>query len=553
MKVELRDPNVIMKLSRLGSFHQSKLSFLRSFLNEFKDWEYKRDLFDLDKNGFGVVVYSFKKKDRVYSLICFANKIQDIERSDRVIATKWDAAFTLYDGVPNKDDIDRLKKEVPKQEVGRLSYKELTLSRANKSVRVFDHVVKNLSNGQQPNIDLLEKVGYLYRTTAVYGSGKFGLADRFRIKKRDEINGPFRLEMMLVYLVRQFTFDQVNHVAKNKNPKKAVELDPKICKNLGIGNSTGLGMAPFIVNHPTLLNNWIMSREKALKKIREIKKVDIHDSNLFKNCLRNSIKNITNWNTESEYQLKKIKDLLSDVQKFLDFVEKKFDFETDYPFNQLYLWVEKKTCEECIEYVVSLMMEPYNEIIEPLVKQMSSEEDKYFNIPTNRNVEELKSIIETKYSNILSINFEKKQNFKKFWFISKNKEEPRIADRFKEEGSDLEQPLAVARDIKKLYEKLLTTKKDMKIYEFLSENSELRHVVRRAFIIENFPYSEIQDNTISENTIPIDMLRLKLSFFGALKFDPRSDKWLRICMFQGAPLPNELKNYDDHWVYSANS
>ena len=553
MKVELRDPNVIMKLSRLGSFHQSKLSFLRSFLNEFKDWEYKRDLFDLDKDGFGVVVYSFKKKDRVYSLICFANEIQDGERSDRVIATKWDAAFTLYDGVPNKDDIDRLKKEVPKQEVGRLSYKELTLSRANKSVRVFDHVVKNLSNGQQPNLDLLEKVGYLYRTTAVYGSGKFGLADRFRIKKRDEINGPFRLEMMLVYLVRQFTFDQVNHVAKNKNPKKAVELDPKICKNLGIGNSTGLGMAPFIVNHPTLLNNWIMSREKALKKIREIKKVNIHDSNIFKKCLRNSIKNITSWNTESEYQLKKIKDLLSDVQKFLDFVEKKFDFETDYPFNQLYLWVEKKTCEECIEYIVSLMMEPYNEIIEPLVKQMSSEEDKYFTIPTNRNIDELKSIIKKKYSNILSINFEKKQNFKKFWFISKNKEEPRIADRFNEEGSDLEQPLAVARDIKKLYEKLLITKKNMKIDEFLSENSDLRHVVRRAFIIENFPYSEIQDNTISENTIPIDMLRLKLSFFGALKFDPRSDKWLRICMFQGAPLPNELKNFDDHWVYSANS
>ena len=58
MKVELRDPNIIMKLSRLGSFHQSKLSFLRSFLNEFKDWEYKRDLFDLDKDGFGVVVLS---------------------------------------------------------------------------------------------------------------------------------------------------------------------------------------------------------------------------------------------------------------------------------------------------------------------------------------------------------------------------------------------------------------------------------------------------------------------------------------------------------------
>ena len=62
MNIKLRDPNIIMKLSRLGSFHQSKLSFLRSFLKEFKDWKYERDLFDLDKYGFGVAVYSFKKK-----------------------------------------------------------------------------------------------------------------------------------------------------------------------------------------------------------------------------------------------------------------------------------------------------------------------------------------------------------------------------------------------------------------------------------------------------------------------------------------------------------
>jgi len=85
------------------------------------------------------------------------------------------------------------------------------------------------------------------------------------------------------------------------------------------------------------------------------------------------------------------------------------------------------------------------------------------------------------------------------------------------------------------------------------DNSDLRHVVRRAFIIEKFPYSEIQDNTIGEKLVPIDMLRLKLSFFGALKFDPRSDKWLRICMFQGAPLPNELKDYDEQWVYKTHS
>jgi len=551
MKINLRDPNIVMKLSKLGSFHQSKLSFLRSFLKEFKDWKYSRDLFELDENGYGRAVYSFKKDNRTYSMVCFANQLNDDERSDRVIATKWDAAFVLHDGTPTKKDLDRLNENVPKQEIGRLSYKELTLSRANKSVRVFDHVVDSLSKGKQPDKNILSKVGYLYRTTAVYGSGKFGLADRFRIKNRKEIYGPFRLEMMLVYLIRQFTFDQVNHIAKCNNPRKSVELDKDICRNLGIGNSTGLGMAPFIINHPTLLNNWILARETALKKIREIKEVKISDSKFFFEYLKKSIKNITSWHTDSEFQQKKIKELLNDLNKFILYLEKEFNFDQDYPFNAIYLWSENNLCDESIEYIVSMMMEPYDDIITPLTNQMSSEEEKYFNIPTNKTVNDLKNILENKYKNILKIDFSKKENNQNFWFISKNKLEPRVANRYIEDGSNLEEPLAIARDIKKLYERLSNQKKILLIGKFLIENNDLRHIVRRAFLIEKFPYSEIQDNTIGSNLIPIDMLRLKLSFFGAVKFDPKSDKWLRICMFQGAPLPTELKNIDDQWIYNS--
>ena len=550
MQVKLREPSIVMKLSKLGSFHQSKLSFLRSFLNEFKDWKYSRDLFDLDANGFGRAVYSFQKNKRIYSLVCFANKIQDEDRSDRVIATKWDAAFTLHDGVPTKMDLDRLSNNVPKQEVGRVSYKELTLSRANKSLRVFEHVVESLSNGSQPDKKILSDVGYLYRTTAVYGSGKFGLADRFRIKNRKEINGPFRLEMMLVYLVRQFTFDQVNHIAKNKNPKKAVKLDTEICRNLGIGNSTGLGMAPFIVNHPTLLNNWVYARETVLKKIREIKNVKNEDIELFKNCLIKSIKSISFWNTQSEFQIKKINQLKIDLDKSYKYINN-LDTKIDYIFNEIYIWAENNLKDECIECLVSLMMEPYDEIVNPMISKMSSDEDKYFDIPTDRTIEDLRNILEINYSNILKIDFSTKENNQNFWFISKNKEEPRLADRYLQNGSELEQPLAIARDVKKLYEKISNVKNSSTVGTFLIENNDLRHVVRRAFIIEKFPYAEIQDNIIGSNLMPIDMLRLKLSFFGANKFDPRSDKWLRICMFQGAPLPNELNNFNDQWIYES--
>jgi len=551
INIKLRDPNEVMKLSRLGSFHQSKLSFLRSFIREFKSWEYKRNIFELDNAGYGVAVYSFEKNKRNYSLICFSQYINPNERSDRVIATKWDAAFVLHDGIPTRDDINRLRENVPKQEIGRMSYKELTLSRANKSVRVFEHVVDSLSSGIQPDKDLLSKVGYLYRTTAVYGSGKFGLADRFRIKDRKEIYGPFRLEMMLVYLVRQFTFDQVNHIAKNRNPDKAVKLDENIARNLGIGNSTGLGMAPFIVNHPTLLHKWIYSREKALKEIRSIENVNIDEFNFFKDCLVKSKTIINTWLTDSEYQNKKINSLKSDLLKFDHFLEKNYSAETKYLWNVIYLWVEKNLNEECIEYIVSMMMEPYDNIIEPLINDMSSDEDKYFSIPGNKKISHLKAILEKKYQTIIKINFKEKNSTTNFWFISKNKEEPRVANRYEENGAELEQPLAIARDIKTLYERVLKANKSETVADFLLNNDDLRHVVRRAFIVDQFPYSEIQDNTIGASLIPIDMLRLKLSFFGAVKFDPRSDKWLRINMYQGAPLSHELKNSNDTWVYNS--
>jgi len=550
LNIKLRDPLVVMKLSRLGSFHQSKLSFLRSFIREFKKWNYKKNLFDLDKNGYGTAIYSFEKDGRNYSLVCFAQHIEPHERSDRVIATKWDAAFVLHDGVPTEEDINRLRDNVPKQEIGRASYKELTLSRANKSVRAFEHVVESLSEGKQPDKDLLNKVGYLYRTTAVYGSGKFGLADRFRIKDRKEICGPFRLEMMLVYLVRQFTFDQVNHIAQSKNPNKAVTLDENIARNLGIGNSTGLGMAPFIINHPTLLHNWIYCREKALREIRSIEKVSADDFTLFIDCFNKSKSNIDSWLTDSKYQINKINSLKSDLVKFTQYLEKDYSTKTSYLWNKIYLWVEENLGEECIEYIVSMMMEPYDHIIDPLINGMSSEEEKYFNIPAHRKVSDLKEIIENNYKSIIKIDFKEKNSIANFWFISKNKEEPRVANRHEEPGSELEQPLAIARDIKQLYERVLKTKQTDTVAKFLFNNDDVRHVVRRAFIVEQFPYSEIQDNTIGASLVPIDMLRLKLSFFGAVKFDPRSDKWLRINMYQGAPLPHEMKRSNDTWIYN---
>ena len=547
MQIDLRKPELVMKLDRLGSFHQSKLSFLRSFIREFKSWEFTTEKFTLDKQGFGHIVYVVNNGQKQYSLICFSNHIEDSERSDRVIATKWDASFVLFDGVPTEEDIERLNDNVPLQEQGRVSEKELCLSRANKSVRVFEHVVDKLSKGEQPNTKLLYDVGYLYRTTAVYGSGKFGLADRIKIQNREELKGPFRLEMMLVYLARQFTFDVVNHVAYSRSPNKAVKLKEDIARNLGIGNSTGLGMAPFIVNHPALLNQWIIAKEKALKAIRSISSVSQKDKDIFQSYLSIIRENIKFWKTESDFQKKKNNQLLKDLSIFQKFYSS-FPLNKFF-WNSIYEWTEANTQSECCEFIISLMMEVYPDIVEPLSFEMSINEDEYFDIDTSRTIKEVCQLIEDQYTWLLDINFDDKENILNFWYYSKNKQEPRMSDRFTEEGSDLELPLAIARDVSALYDDLKSCNLERDLGYYLLKNQEYRHILRRVLICEKLPYSEIQDNTISKTLIPVDMLRLKLSFFGATRFDPRSDRWVRITMYQGAPLMREISKSDDTWSY----
>ena len=547
MHIDLRKPELVMKLDRLGSFHQSKLSFLRSFIREFKNWEFTTEKFALDKQGFGHIVYVVNNGQKQYSLICFSNHIEDSERSDRVIATKWDASFVLFDGVPTEEDIERLNDNVPLQEQGRVSEKELCLSRANKSVRVFEHVVDKLSKGEQPNTKLLYDVGYLYRTTAVYGSGKFGLADRIKIQNREELKGPFRLEMMLVYLARQFTFDVVNHVAYSRSPNKAVKLKGDIARNLGIGNSTGLGMAPFIVNHPALLNQWIIAKEKALKAIRSISSVSQKDKDIFQSYLSIIRENIKFWKTESDFQKKKNNQLLKDLSIFQKFYSS-FPLNKFF-WNSIYEWTEANTQSECCEFIISLMMEVYPDIVEPLSFEMSINEDEYFDIDTSRTIKEVCQLIEDQYTWLLDINFDDKENILNFWYYSKNKQEPRMSDRFTEEGSDLELPLAIARDVSALYDDLKSCNLEKDLGYYLLKNQEYRHILRRVLICEKLPYSEIQDNTISKTLIPVDMLRLKLSFFGATRFDPRSDRWVRITMYQGAPLMREISKSDDTWSY----
>ncbi len=174
-----RDPSVVMNAERLGAMHQTRISFVRTLLRKIdrEKWTLKSHLWDLDDNGYGQVIYRLQAAEHTYHLVVFCNELADDERNDRVIAQKWDVTFGLVFGEIGQELLDNLKANVPLQEAGRNSNMVMVLARANKSMRVFEHIVSSLAEGQQPDLDILAQVGYILRTTAVYGNGKFGIYD----------------------------------------------------------------------------------------------------------------------------------------------------------------------------------------------------------------------------------------------------------------------------------------------------------------------------------------------------------------------------------------
>ena len=549
--IALRSPDEVMRLTRLGCLHQTRLSFLRAMLRRARrdGWRTKRTRLDIDARGVGTAVYTVETPGHTNSLVAFGHDLPPEKRTDRVIADAWDATFALYDGVPTDAEIERLHANVPLQEAGRYLASDLVLARANRSVRLFDGVVASLAAGRQPEASEIEAVGYLMRTTAVYGNGKFGIADRDVVAARPELAGPFRAEMLTVWLIRAFTVDLVEHMARLRAPGSAVALAPALRRRLGIGNATGLGMAPFLVRHPALIDRWISARETALARVRGCRSASAEQAQVFLGTLARARAGLAHWTTDDAVQAARLPRLADDLDAIAAEAAAGA-LDRPGPWDGLHRWGADRLSIEGQEYLVSLLLEPHGDLIDDLADAMAVDEAAEFRIDGARPVQATRAAIDRHYPWAIATDFARTDAQARFWYVSEEKLEPRLGERATEPGADREQPLAIARDMARLRAALDAVNGGVSVARFLLTHPEHRHMVRRLQIAERHPYAEIRDNLIDAAMRPIEMLRAKLSFFGCTRFDPRSDKWLRITLFQGAPFPHELASArDESWIY----
>lgn len=523
-----------MRLEQMGSYFPTRLSFLRVLLRELAPaagaarWH----RWTMNAEGHGEAVLTVKLKERALSLIAYTAPLDPQNRTDRVIAEAWDACFALFDGVPTDAEIDALRAPTLVQEKGRFSDKVLVLSRANKSVRLFDHLLEELAAGRQPDPERINATGYLMRTTAVYGNGKFGIADRGQRNGEPAQIRPFRFEMLCVYLIRDFTIALVEHVA-GQRAGAARKLDPAIRQTLGIGNSTGLGMAPFLVNHSVLLHRWIAARETALARVTQQVDATSDSRCAFLALLDRAEHHLSAWTVPDQQEQQRINALKRDFAAARNVFRSNLD--QSHPWWRV-LSHAQSVSADLEEFVIPLLLEPHGALIDDLADTMA--DDSAPHMDPGQSLTQLRQILEKQYDWTNATGFDAPGTMT--WYVSEEKLEPR----FGVDGPHFETrhrlPLDIARAVRALQTDLKHWDGEQMVAAFLARHPQHRHTVLRVQRMARNPYGEIRDDLVSHRTRPIDMLRCKLSFFGADRFDPKSDRWTRVRLFAGAPCLSDL-------------
>jgi len=478
--------------------------------------------------------------------VLFAHHLDDEDRDDRVIAEKWDVTMTLCMGEVSDEQIKVMRDNVPKQEAGRASSDMIVLSRGNKSSRNFSYIVNELAAGRQPQKSVLAKVGYLYRTTAVYGSGKFGMADWAKVRRQcPDFASPFAAEMFCCYMLRHFSLSQTEHF---KSPDTAVPLDDDVKRFIGIGNSTGLGMAPYLIRHPKLISQWVLTREKTIARVIYSGAVNAYTLAKFEQVLDKAIVHIRETTVSDEIQTERNQVLLDELIQVCQSVRR----------GEVSAWPTLLTKShqeyslETQEMLNSILFEIYPEIVDDVDQYACIDED--YAMQPNMSLLELRALVENHYSWALEYDFGQQDANHYFWYRSEEKMEPRLGERFNEPGQENEMPLTIARLVRDCYECIneycVSNNENNNVARFLIDHPTKAGIVKRIQSMSQECYGEIRGNVADIDMRPLDLLRCKLSFFGVSKFDPKSKLWVRNTMFQGAPVLSDIgQPFADDWYF----
>ena len=571
---DVRDADLVMSPASLGAARLTRYSFSRTMLRRAAagEWTFERSHFDIDANGVGETVYRISTgnseeraaqnseeraaQNRTLSFVAFTTTMDESLHTDRVVAGQWEISAALVEGdlVADPELFDLLRSEVPKQERGRLPSSVLVLTRGNRSVRFFDYLVDTLASGNQPDADLVGDAGYIMRSTAFYGNGKFGMRSFEGLGSGGPVSAPYRAQMVAGWCYRELSYDVVEHCARERGGENAVGFDDEWSRFFGLGNATGLGLVPYAFKHPRVIDSWAGIREVALASARAAEATP-ERLTVVKRWLDRAI---VHFSTGTDADCTPFLSSLDVSKVAVRLAAHLHEIEDDPTvpraevFDRWYRWAEAdgvETGELCVSILLELGPTLESDLDDELDQLLVVDES----VPIDPGMSAGVALqaMAARFGWIDELPEAVAAGDEFWWVMSNSNEEPRRVRR-----SDLD---ADSRDVSiDIVGRMLALRTDL---EAVSADELLSTVVAgkpehamavKRLIESDRPFGEPRDNPCSDQYLPLQLQRFQLAMYGMDNFKPKSTDWLRVTLFQGAPRHADLnaqgRDLADDWV-----
>jgi hypothetical protein len=533
-----RRPEVVCSPEQLGAARPTRHSLGQSMLRRAagRGWSVAVECWDVDRAGRGEIVYRIDAEGHTLRFVAFSQLIDESERSDRVIAERWDITAALIRGQLDPGRLATLRCEVPRQEDGKADAGTLVWTRANRSERHFARVADRLAAGHQPSRHSLGWSAYVLRSTAFYANGKFGMASYDALGDCPPIAFPYRAQMLAAWLLRELGLDLVEHIAARRSPR-ATTLSQRWRRSIGIGNATGLGLVPFPINHPEIFDGWCSARELALTYARAapVERVEAGKASVRERLTR--ARAYFAARSEEPYApfrpAAELVDGLASVEHQVGRVRS---------WDCLWGWAEEHVGLEVQEILLSCLADEVTELDEDIERALVPVGSQAAEPLFGRNVGMLIDELEDRYSWALELARDDGAA-RYFWYYARESEEPRRGLRGSDPGEPVAMPIDIPKQMQRLRASLTDAAPTQSAASFVLEHPEHRQALTRLLSTRELTFGEPRVNVEAADFLPLRLQRFQLAMYGAENYIPQSDTWLRVTLMQGAPSRHELAGY----------
>ncbi len=553
----MRDPLVLMAPERLAAMQPTRVSASRALVARAarERWTITRKVFESDEKGRGRMVYRIDAAGYILSFVAHSFEPESKGRTGRIIGTAWDMMGSLIEGAVNERDIELIAQEMPLLYHGRAAPRTLIWCRSNRSGRVFDDTITALADGRQPDIGPLAKANYIMRNTGLDGNGTFGTRSFLALEDDHPLRPSLSAQMLTAYMMRVFALDLANHLARTLGGSRAVELDERIARFLGVGNGSALGLMFYVNNHPRLIDRWLRGQEEALAHAK-LSPLTQGDGKL--DLLLQLIDRAITYRRQDQNQYEVftpsavIASDLQGIRKELAGMRERLGVGALGPMPLVYFAdsLEGRYCADAIETFNSALIELVPELADSIASSFCVDEELVGR--PEMSASRLREIIRADYPWVFRLDLESGRSQRFVWYKSANAEEPRRGLRSEVPEDAFNLAFDLPRLVVRLDRELADVDPKTTVARFLLSRPELRRVVNRVQALQGLPYHTPHADIMHEDFVPAHITRLLNGpIHGLDRTEDAMARVLRGVLMQGAPLACELADgsAESHWFH----